>query len=198
MSIYSEQGLITHYSIICRGEYHMILLNMRHSLKMVLFLVLLPVMFVTSCSGGKYLRTEPYTAESIDGLFDITFYYNQDYDGLKQVVILDVVDDDFEIVVNEPEYYVQTVKDVTGDDAVVNAIKFVQDHPNYINYKIIKIVGQGGDTIGYEVRPLYAPAMYGIGDVMDSSYTMEDDGTIRATISLKDQIKAIFEQDKDS
>jgi hypothetical protein len=169
---------------------------MRSVTTYILIFLSFVALLMTSCSGGKLLRTEPYDAEIISGFFDVTFYYNQDYDGLKQIVILDVVDDDYEIVLYEPEYFVQTVKHVSGDDAIVNAITFLRDHQNYINYKTIAIVDHMGNTIGYEIRPLYTPEMYGIGDVMDSHYTLEDDGTVRAYISLKEQIKAIFEQDQ--
>ena len=162
----------------------------------VLIFISLIALAITSCAGGKHLRTEPYDAESISGLFDVTFYYNQDYDGLKQIVILDVADDGYEIVLYEPEYFMRTVKHAKGDDAEKSMVEFLQDHPNYINYKIMKIVDKEGNTIGFEIRPLYAPEMYGISDVMDTFYTMADDGTVRALISLKEQIKGIFKQDK--
>jgi hypothetical protein len=165
------------------------------SIKVFILLSLLSLI-LTSCAGGKNLRTTPSTAESISGIFDVTFYSNQDYDGLKQIVILDLVDDAYEIVLYEPKYYMQTVKHAKGDDAEKSAVEFLKDHPNYINYKINKILDKEGNAIGFEIRPLYAPATYGITDVMQNYYTLEDDGKVRATITLKGQIRRIFEQDR--
>jgi hypothetical protein len=170
---------------------------MKTSIANILILIAFIALTITSCTGGKILRTEPSTVESLSGIFNVIFYYNQDYEGLKQVVILDVADDDHTIALYEPGYFIRTVKHMNGDDAIINAVKFLEGHPNYMNYKILKIVDQAGNTVGFEVRPLYLPEMYGISDVMDNYYILQDDGTITAIISLKQQIKAIFEQDKD-
>ncbi len=89
----------------------------------------------------------------------------------------------------------QKVKHAKGDNAVKSAVEFLRDHPNYIKYQINKILDKEGNAIGFEVRPLYNPTTYGISDVMQNYYTLEDEGKVRATISLKGQIRRLFEQD---
>ncbi len=164
------------------------------SIKVLILLSLLSLI-IASCAGGKNLRTAPSSAESISGIFDVTFYSNEDFDGLKKVVILDVAADAYEILLYEPEYFMQKVKHAKGDNAVKSAVEFIKGHPNYIKYQINKILDKEGNAIGFEVRPLYNPTTYGISDVMNNYYTLEDEGKVRATISLKAQIRRIFEQD---
>jgi hypothetical protein len=42
-----------------------------------------------------------------------------------------------------------------------------------------------GTTIAYELRPLYKPTRYGVPDLLDVQYLLQDDGAVLAYVSLR-------------
>jgi hypothetical protein len=43
-----------------------------------------------------------------------------------------------------------------------------------------------GTTIAYEIRPLYKPTRYGVSDLLEVQYLLQDDGTtVLAYVSLR-------------
>lgn len=67
-----------------------------------------------------------------------------------------------------PEYRIMQRLD--AKKALEEAEKFVSGHPNYWRSQLSKIINSKGETVGYEVRPLYHPFTYGLADVLDISY----------------------------
>jgi len=74
-------------------------------------------------------------------------------------------------------------KEVSAPDALQKAEQFVRLHPEFHQYRLSKIVDDKGVSLGYEIRPMYFPAAYGVSDVIDICYTMKD-GKVSVFCSL--------------
>lgn len=169
---------------------------MKRPVTICIMYLLLSLFILTSCTGGKVLRTEPSDEGNISGTFDVNYYSNQDYDALMYVAILDIDGDEHEISIYAPEYYIKTANNVKAEEAVSHSLEFIKNHREYIKYYIEKILTDEGDVIGYEIKPLYSPVTYGVTDVFDNRYLSMGDGKVKAIIDLKERVKSIFKQER--
>jgi hypothetical protein len=63
------------------------------------------------------------------------------------------------------------------------ACKFIGYHNAFLRPQVSKIIDRKGNTIGYEVRPLYIPFVFGRSDVLEVDYWLKGD-TVRVTIKI--------------
>jgi len=64
------------------------------------------------------------------------------------------------------------------------AEKFVSFHNSFWKYHLSKIVNHEGVSIGFEVKPLYIPFVYGFSDIVDVYYWLKGDGKVKVVIKL--------------
>lgn len=58
--------------------------------------------------------------------------------------------------------------------------KFLSAHPDFWRSQLGKILNKEGNTIGYEVRPLYHPWTFGRADILDVYYRVRRPYKLRA------------------
>ena len=123
---------------------------------------------------AEYLRTEPAKDEEVTGSFTLILYGGRHANDLETIAFLDKEGDQYEFEPYAPEFDYKVKKGVSCADALKEARKFVSFHSAFWRSQLSKILDGKGDTIGYEVRPLYRPFIYGRDDLLDVYYRIKD------------------------
>jgi hypothetical protein len=129
----------------------------------------------SSCSMGRYLKTESAAEQEITGVYTLILYGGRSANDLRTMAILakeGIHRPSFEVFA--PEFDYKVVTGVTAKEAVEKAEKFVSFHHNFWRIQLSKIVDDKGDAIGYEVRPLYRSLGRNQSDIFDVNYKMSD------------------------
>jgi hypothetical protein len=136
--------------------------------------VLLLFLFIACSCAGRYLTTESAKPMEITGTYDLILYGGNYLNDKKTLAILVRKDEPYRFDIYAPDFDYRTIKDVPASKALGTAKKFVSFHHAFWKIQLSKIIDKGGKTIGYEVRPLYYPEVYGEPDVLDVYYRQTD------------------------
>lgn len=155
--------------------------------------ILLAIIILVSLHGdsfalGKSLITEKALPSDVTGSFTLILYGNRHYNDVETVAFLDLGGDRYAFEPYAPEFDYRVEKGLTGPEALRRAEIFVGSSRNFWHSQLSRVVGLSGETLGYEVRPLYYPLAFGIPDVLDVDYSLRD-STVRLTIRLKPQVE---------
>jgi hypothetical protein len=151
-------------------------------------LVLALLLFVNVSSSlalDKPLETKAAVPEDVSGSFTLILYGANYLDDLETIAILDYEGDDYHFEPFAPAFKYKVRKGVKAQDALKEAAKFVSFHSSFWKSQMSKILDKEGVTIGYEVRPLYRPFIYGISDILDVYYFLKGNGKVKTIIRLK-------------
>lgn len=144
--------------------------------------LLLLVLTVQSCVTGMQLRTASADRTRISGTYTLLLYGCNYPDQIANVAIL--VDENsrypFEIYDLETSFKVK--KGVPAQQAIAEAEAFVRCSFHTVRQtQVSRILDDGGGSLGYEFRPLYAVTEFGMPDVLLINYSLKD-GKVRAFI----------------
>jgi len=158
---------------------------------------------LTACAGGTSLKTHEIEPSQIRGdKFDLILYGANYPEDIETLAILDTAGDDYEIVPYAIKDVYRVLKGLDMARALAEAKRFVAFHYAYAgSVAARRIYNDEGRTVGYEVRPLYQPFVFGMTDILDTDYVLEkDDKTVRAIIRLKPALEIMKRgsDDKDS
>ena len=140
---------------------------------------------------AKPLKTEPANAAEIKGTFTVIFYGGAYADDLETVALLDNEGDQFTFDPFAPDFDYVIKKGLSAEEALKAAKKFVTFHPSFWRTELIKVLDPEGNSIGFELKPLYFPFVYGISDVLDIYYWPKKGGKIKVTIKLKPSLETL-------
>lgn len=154
--------------------------------RILFFLVSLPLLF--SCTLGKSLRTEGASDSEVAGTYRVILYGCNYAKDLKTFAILDREDDRYTVDPYAPDFNYRVLKNVPAKEALKGAERFIQCNEGYRESQISKIVDPQGETLGYEIRPLYLAFFYGLTDVLETHYFLEGDKVV-VTIRLRPSAK---------
>jgi len=138
----------------------------------------LGTLIIKSFSRGKSLRTVPAQSNAITGMYTLILYGGKHSNDLETVVILGKEDGRYTFEPFAPEFKYTIKKGVPAKEAIAEAEKFVSWHNSFHRSEIRGIIDDKGNTLGYEIRPLYLPITFGAEDVADVNYKMEADKII--------------------
>ncbi len=141
------------------------------------------ILFLTvsfSCTTGKYLKTE--TAGTADVSGEITLFLYKDV-YLIEAAFLDIEGDDYTFEMTGSGHNYAVEKSVPAELAVKKAFGFISSQRG----RLRKILADNGNTIGYEVSPVYGIFRYGSSDILDIDYRIED-----KKVSVSVDIKGTF------
>lgn len=141
-------------------------------------IVLLLLIFLAtagySCATGRYLKTQSATEGEITGVYTVILYGGTSVNDVETIAVLMKEGTPYSFEVFRPEFDYRTIKGVPGKEALEKAEKFVSFHHNFWKIQLNKIVDGRGNTVGYEVRPLYYPGASDKSDILDVDYKNAD------------------------
>jgi len=140
---------------------------------------------------AKDLKTEEARACEVTGTFTLVLYGARHIDDLETVAFLDKEGDQYEFEPYAPEFDYRVEKGIPALDALQAARKFVSFHNAFWRSQLSKILDEKGNVIGYEVRPLYRPFVFGRSDLLDVYYRIKD-GKVIAYIKLRPDVSGMF------
>jgi hypothetical protein len=155
-------------------------------------LVLALLLFVNVSSSlalDKPLKTKAAMPEDVTGAFTLILYGANYLDDLETIAILDYEGDDYHFEPFAPAFKFKVSEGVKAQDAVKEAEKFVSFHSSFWKSQMSKILDKEGVTIGYEIRPLYRPFIYGISDILDVYYFLKGNGKVKTIIRQKHSVE---------
>jgi hypothetical protein len=141
---------------------------------LIVFIIL--AFTVSSCALSRFthLRTESIRDEqTITGSYDLILYGNRYGNDLETVAVLDIADDEYTFEPYAPSYDYRISKDIESDKAISEALSFVSKHTAF-RTALIKRITLDGETLGYEVKPLYLRHRYGQASIKRVYYTLKD------------------------
>jgi hypothetical protein len=157
---------------------------------------LMLLLSVNSCAPGRQARTLESTPGEIQGTYTLLLYGGRYSDDLETLAILDREGDAYEFIIYAPEFDYLTKHDIPGKEALKEADEFVSFHHSFHRSILSRIVEAGGNTIGFEVRPLYYPIDVGFSDVIDVTYLIKDN-KVTVKIRLRQEMeRRLFEGDR--
>jgi len=169
------------------------------SLAPVFLLAVFTLSQLTSCAMPKVLVPRQITAAEVEpGTYSVICYRNLAVGRLTTVAFLDREGDAYTIEPQTASYTYSVSKGLPADAALRLAEQFVRTMPAYTSTEIKAIRLPAGNLLGYEVRPIYQPFVYGdAGDVLDISYFLRPENKISVWIRLKNRIDRGGDNDDD-
>jgi hypothetical protein len=151
------------------------------------------LVLVVSCTAGRSVLSTHRVQEPDKGMaagtYTLLLYSAQDTNYLGTVAVLDSEGDDYEIKPFGARFNYAVVSGVHTEQALETAKNFVKLHVLAAQIGQRAIQGPGGEIIGYELRPLHYPFVYGTDDLIDVSYILQAPGKVVFFVELKDSIK---------
>lgn len=153
-------------------------------------------MGVYAATGYAHFFTKPLKTASADqgevkGFFTVILYGGAYADDLETVAFLDMDGDQYTLEPFAPDFEYVKNGGVPAEDAFRRAEKFISFHASFWKTQLTKIIGPDGAAIGFELKPLYRPFIYGASDVLDIRYWPKKDGRIKVTITLIPWLKSL-------
>jgi hypothetical protein len=146
--------------------------------------VLSVILFLQACMQGKRLMTEPVGKADFQGTYTLILYGGNYSGDLETVAILDREGDPYTFEPYAPAFSYKAIKGQTAEHALPAAEQFVRRNPSYQSERLRSVLDETGAVIGYELRPLYLPFVYGATDVLDVGYWISGEKVI-VMIKLK-------------
>jgi hypothetical protein len=139
----------------------------------------------------KPLKTESADSAEVKGIFTVILFGGAHLDDLETVAFFDIEGDLYTLEPFAPDFDYVVKKGLSAQEALKVAEKFGSFHPSFWKMQLSKIIIPGGDSIGFELRPLYLPFVYGTSDVLDIHYWPKKEGKVRVTITLIPSLKSL-------
>ena len=137
-----------------------------------------------SCAPGVRLNTKAQDSEA-KGNYTVIYYGCNFLNDLETIAFLDREGGEYNFEPYAPDFKYRVKKGVSAEEAVETAMKFVSCNPSFSRTQVKSILAPDGETIGYEVRPLYLPFTYGVDDVLYVDYWLKD-GKVVITVRLQE------------
>lgn len=136
----------------------------------------------------KALKTEETKAAEIKGNFTLILYGSRHSNDIETLAILDLEGDYYAFEPYAPQFDYRIERGLPAGEAIEKAERFVSWHRSFYRTQVSRIVDGKGNTIGYEIRPLYDPLTFGMPDVLDIDYMLKGD-KVRVIIKLKPSVE---------
>jgi hypothetical protein len=166
--------------------------------KLVFLLSAAMLFALVACARGTYLRSEPMSDPvEIAGSFTFILYATDLYGGLKTAAFLDVEGDGYTLAVKAPAFEYGVQESVDAVEATEKALHVLSSHRDFLRVRVARVLDREGNTIAYELRPLYNFTVYGLSDVLIINYWPLDEGKVEVVIDVKPSIKVPFTNEQD-
>jgi hypothetical protein len=146
---------------------------MRKNMKIYVLILSLILSFGAEDAFAKFLKTEEVKSEEITGTFTLVLYGGRHINDLETAAFLDREGDQYEFEPYAPEFDYRIKRGVPAEEALKEAKKLVSFHNAFWYSQLSKILDEKGNVIGYELRPLYRPFVYGRDDLLEIYYRIK-------------------------
>lgn len=155
-----------------------------------IFILIAFYLFIATNSFAtqKHLRTEGIKKEDIKGTFTLILYGARDINDIETLAILDLEGDQYTFEPYAPAFDYKVEKSLSAKEALDEAYKFISYHNSFYHPQLSRIIDEKGNTIGYELRPLYMPFVFGVSDVLEVDYWLRD-GKVKVNIRILPSIE---------
>lgn len=141
----------------------------------------LAVFFLVSCTTGIRLNTQGTGYSEAAGTYRVILFGCNFNNDLETIAFLDKEGDKYAFEPYAPDFKFKIKKGVPAKEALKEAGEFVNCNTSFMHFQTYGIIGPNGETLGYEVRPLYEPFAYGAQDVLLTDYWLKDDKVVIKT-----------------
>ncbi|MDA8089398.1 MAG: hypothetical protein M0Z61_04145 [Nitrospiraceae bacterium] len=147
---------------------------------------LLCAVLISACAMGPRLRTGPAGQIPIHQRGDLVLYGGRYSEDLYTVAIFVLNESPYRIVPYAPKFDYRVIKDVGAPEAMDMAVRFFRaTNPNFLGTtRQVRVLAPDGKIIGYEIRPLYQPFVYGFSDVLETNYWVKAKGVVNVLIEI--------------
>lgn len=161
-------------------------------MKTVLLALIAACLWFSSAAGAdNALRTAGATDAEVKGDFTLILFGGRHGNDIETVAFLDSEGDKYTVEPYAPEFDYRVRKGLTAEKALHDADAFVRGHNAVHSTELRRIIGPAGGTIGFEVRPIYLPFVFGESDVLDLNYRLRD-GRVIVYIRLKPAVERLI------
>jgi hypothetical protein len=138
------------------------------------FFLLASIFFGVSHASAQSgnLRAEEVKEGDVKGVFTLILYGARDINDIETLALLDKEGDQYTLEPYAPAFDYKIKKGLSDKAALSEAYKFIGYHNAFLSHRLSKIIDDKGNTIGYEVRPLYLPFVFGRSDVLEVDYSL--------------------------
>ena len=170
---------------------------MKNAKTFYIFLLMFGVLLGSvSCAPGIRLNTKAQDSEA-KGTYTVIYYGCNFLNDLESIAFLEREGGGYNFAPYAPDFKYRVKKGLSAEEAFETAMKFVSCNPSFRRTQAKSILAPNGDTIGYEVRPLYLPFTYGIDDVLYVDYWLKD-GKVVITVRLAPWIEMMLQDGGES
>ena len=155
---------------------------------------LLIALFSISCVSGVRLNTQGAQDFEVMGTYRVIYYGCNFLNDLETIVFFDREDDSYIFDPFAPEFNYREKKGMDATTAFAAAEHFLQCNSSYGGTQLRMIIGPDSRIVGYELRPLYMPYVYGVQDVLDTNYVLRGDKVV-ITIRLVPSVERMIHGD---
>lgn len=153
-----------------------------------IFIFLILVISFSACNSLTHLRLKDAKTEDVKGTFTLILYGGRYPNDIETVAILDLEEDQYTFEPYAPEFDYKVKNGIPAKEALNEATDFISHHYAFHSTQLGRITDNKGNTLGYELRPLYMPLEFGTMDVLDINYRTKNNKvivTIRLTSSVE-------------
>ncbi|HWR57404.1 MAG TPA: hypothetical protein VN328_00830 [Thermodesulfovibrionales bacterium] len=118
------------------------------------------------------LETAGAKTSEVDGNFTLILYRGSLPGGIDCAAFLDDEADRYSFEVYAPDHEFTTIRGLSGREAVERAEDFVSRNSSFMRSLLSRITDDNDHVMGYELRPLYQPFVYGTADILDINYDL--------------------------
>jgi hypothetical protein len=145
------------------------------------------------CVSGTQLRAVPARHDEASGTYTLLLYGCRYPEDIKNLAILVDEKSKYPVEIYDIKTSYRVDQGVPAGNALRRAEEFVRCSTHRVSQtQIRRIIDDRGDTIGFEIRPLYFPLEFGIMDVMLVNYELKN-GVVNAYIRLDKDVERALE-----
>jgi hypothetical protein len=138
--------------------------------KLVNIILPLVVLFLVTCTVGVRLNYQGAQPSEVTGTYTVILYGCNYFNDPETIAFLAKAGSGAPYIFEPyaPDFKYRVEKGVDAKKALADAMKFVNCNTAFRKAQLSRILAHDGDTIGYEVRPLYQSFVYGVDGPTES------------------------------
>lgn len=160
-------------------------------MKKNVLLIIFVILFYSISSDGASLPTKEADNVDLTKYYSLILYGGRHSNDIETIAIFDIEGDKYTFEPFAPDFDYSIHKGLSSEEAMNIAKKFISSHFAFRNSQLSKVMDKDGNVIGYELRPLYYPLVFGISNLIDVDYWQKN-GKIKVTIFIKPSVERLI------